>query len=72
MGNSNRSLLQVTRQLTNQSIKGQDLPFKMKTELALDLIDEVRGRKLQDRFVLIDLGNGDHKRKPGKWKREKD
>ena len=35
------------------------ITFKTKTELALDLIDEVRGWGLQDRLVLADSGYGD-------------
>jgi len=37
----------------------EGITFKTKTELALDLIDEVRGWGLQDRLVLADSGYGD-------------
>jgi SRSO17 transposase len=37
----------------------EEITFKTKTELALDLIDEVRGWGLQDRLVLADSGYGD-------------
>jgi len=37
----------------------EDITFKTKTELALDLIDEVRGWGLQDRLVLTDSAYGD-------------
>src|SRR5512139_507256 len=37
----------------------EEITFKTKTELALDLIDEVRGWGLQDRLVLTDSGYGD-------------
>ena len=37
----------------------EDVTFKTKTELALDLIDEVRGWGLQDRLVLADSAYGD-------------
>ncbi len=37
----------------------EEISFKTKTELALDLIDEVRGWGLQDRLVLADSGYGD-------------
>jgi len=37
----------------------EEIIFKTKTELALDLIDEVRAWGLQDRLVLTDSGYGD-------------
>jgi SRSO17 transposase len=37
----------------------EEITFKTKTELALDLIDEVRGWGLQDRLILSDSGYGD-------------
>ena len=37
----------------------EQITFKTKTELALDLIDEVRGWGLEDRLVLADSGYGD-------------
>ena len=37
----------------------EEITFKTKTELALDLIDEVRTWGLQDRLVLTDSGYGD-------------
>ncbi len=37
----------------------EEVTFKTKTELALDLIDEVRAWGLQDRLVLTDSGYGD-------------
>ena len=37
----------------------EEITFKTKTDLALDLIDEVRGWGLQDRLVLSDSGYGD-------------
>ena len=37
----------------------EEITFKTKTELALDLIDEVRGWGLQDRLVLADSAYGD-------------
>ena len=37
----------------------EGITFKTKTELALDLIDEVRGWGLHDRLVLADSGYGD-------------
>jgi SRSO17 transposase len=37
----------------------EGITFKTKTELALDLIDEVRGWGLQDRLILADSGYGD-------------
>jgi SRSO17 transposase len=37
----------------------KEVTFKTKTELALDLIDEVRGWGLQDRLVLADSAYGD-------------
>ncbi len=37
----------------------KEITFKTKTELALGLIDEVRGWGLQDRLVLTDSGYGD-------------
>jgi SRSO17 transposase len=37
----------------------EEITFKTKTELALDLIDEVRGWGLQDRLVLTDSVYGD-------------
>ena len=37
----------------------KEITFKTKTELALDLIDEVRAWGLQDRLVLTDSGYGD-------------
>jgi SRSO17 transposase len=37
----------------------EEITFKTKTELALDLIDEARGWGLQDRLVLADSGYGD-------------
>jgi SRSO17 transposase len=37
----------------------EEITFKTKTELALDLIDEVREWGLQDRLVLSDSGYGD-------------
>lgn len=37
----------------------EDITFKTKTELALDLIDELRGWGLQDRLVLADSAYGD-------------
>jgi SRSO17 transposase len=37
----------------------EEITFKTKTELSLDLIDEVRGWGLQDRLVLADSGYGD-------------
>ena len=37
----------------------EEITFKTKTELALDLIDEVRGWGLHDRLVLADSGYGD-------------
>jgi SRSO17 transposase len=37
----------------------EEITFKTKPQLALDLIDEVRGWGLQDRLVLTDSGYGD-------------
>ena len=37
----------------------EEIVFKTKTQLALDLIDEVRGWGLQDRLVLVDSAYGD-------------
>jgi SRSO17 transposase len=37
----------------------EEITFKTKTELALDLIDEVRGWGLQNRLILSDSGYGD-------------
>ena len=37
----------------------EEITFKTKSELALDLIDEVRGWGLQDRLVLADSVYGD-------------
>ena len=37
----------------------EEITFKTKPQLALDLIDEVRGWGLQDRLVLADSGYGD-------------